>query len=70
MFAIDVWTPSFHASVYQFAHRRYTRLLLSVVAIKRLENGPEGNLTVPLMLNAGEPSEDFDMSPVEEHSEY
>ena len=70
VFGIDVQTPSFHASVYHFAHRKYTRLLLSEVVIRRLENGPEENLTVPLMLNAGEQSEDFNMFPVEEYNEY
>ena len=64
---MDVSTPSFKVFIQQFANRKYNRLLVTLINIQRQK---AGDIMVPLKLNTGEPSKDFQMSPTEDNNTY
>ena len=64
---MDVSTPSFKVLIQQFAHRKYNRLLVTLLNIHRQQSG---DIMVPLKLNTGGPSRDFQMSPTEDNNTY
>ena len=68
IFRIDQLTSSFNASVQQFAHRDFPRLLIAIVSATRVQKA--GDIVIPLMLNMGEPSRDFNMTENQMNSGY